>query len=64
VNEAAVSAMMGRDRVRDHERAGTQVLTATDSSCLMHLDGILRREKVPIKTMHIAEILAGREVPA
>lgn len=64
VNEAAVSAMMGRDRVADHEQAGTEVLTATDMSCLMHLDGIIRRKKLPIKVMHIAEILAGAQLPA
>lgn len=64
VNEAAVSGMMGRDRVADHEQAGTEVLTATDMSCLMHLDGIIRRKKLPIKIMHIAEILAGCQVPA
>jgi L-lactate dehydrogenase complex protein LldE len=64
VNQADVSAMMGRDRVADHQRAGTEVLTATDMSCLMHLDGIIRRRKVDIKIMHVAEILAGNEIPA
>jgi L-lactate dehydrogenase complex protein LldE len=63
VNEARVSAMMGRDRVADHQQAGTEVLTATDMSCLMHLDGVIRRRKIDMKTMHIAEILAGYEIP-
>ena len=61
VNEAAVSAMMGQDRVRDHEQAGAEVLTANDMSCLMHLDGLIRREGKPIRVMHVAEILAGAE---
>ena len=43
VSEEAVSCMMGRDRVADHERAGTEVLTSTDMSCLMHLEGLIRR---------------------
>jgi len=58
VSEAAVSTMMGQDRVADHLQAGTQVLTAGDMSCLMHLDGIIRRKSLPIKVMHFAEILA------
>ncbi|MBI3863975.1 MAG: (Fe-S)-binding protein [Planctomycetia bacterium] len=62
VAEEAVSCMMGRDRIFDHERAGTQVLTALDMSCLMHLDGLLRRDKKTMRVMHVAEILAGREV--
>ena len=59
VAEEAVSSMMGSDRVHDHERAGTDVLTAADMSCLMHLEGLIRRQKKPIRVMHVAEILAG-----
>ena len=62
VNEEAVSCMMGEDRIFDHEQAGTQVLTANDMSCLMHLEGLIRRQQKPIRVMHIAEILAGRPV--
>lgn len=58
VTEEAVSCMMGHDRVIDHERAGTEVLTGVDMSCLMHLDGIIRRENKRIRIQHIAEILA------
>ncbi|HZZ73485.1 MAG TPA: (Fe-S)-binding protein [Pirellulales bacterium] len=63
VNEEAVSCMMGLDRLHDHEQAGTQVLTANDMSCLMHLQGLILRQKKSIKVMHLAQILAGREVP-
>jgi len=62
VAEEAVSCMMGRDRIFDHERAGTEVLTALDMSCLMHLDGLIRRDGKKMRVMHIAEILAGRAV--
>lgn len=61
VNEEAVSCMMGLDRIADHEQAGTDVMTANDMSCLMHLQGLLRRQKKPIRVMHVAEILAGDE---
>lgn len=58
VAEEAVSCMMGDDRVNDHMNAGTEVLTAGDMSCLMHLEGIIRRRKVPMRVMHFAEIMA------
>jgi L-lactate dehydrogenase complex protein LldE len=58
VSEEAVSCMMGLDRIADHEQAGAEVLTSTDMSCLMHLDGLIRRQKKAIRVMHIAEILA------
>lgn len=61
VGEEAVSCLMGQDRIRDHEQAGTDVLTAVDMSCLMHLDGLIRRDKKPIRVMHVAELLDEAE---
>ncbi len=58
VNEEAVSCMMGNDRIHDHEHAGTEVLTAADMSCLMHLNGLIRRGQKPLRVMHVAEIIA------
>lgn len=59
VNEEAVSSLMGRDRIADHVQGGAEVITGFDVSCLMHLEGIIRREKMPIRVMHVAEILEG-----
>ncbi|HEX6260415.1 MAG TPA: (Fe-S)-binding protein [Woeseiaceae bacterium] len=64
VQEEAVSCLMGRDRVADHQQAGTEVLTAADMSCLMHLQGLIRRSGQSMRVMHIAQILAGRTVPS
>jgi L-lactate dehydrogenase complex protein LldE len=63
VNEEAVSCMMGLDRVADHETAGSEIITASDMSCLMHLEGLIRRQKKPLRVMHIAEILAEAMTP-
>jgi L-lactate dehydrogenase complex protein LldE len=57
VSEEAVSSKMGKDRVVDHLKNGAEYITACDMSCLMHLEGIARREKSPVKVIHIAEIL-------
>jgi L-lactate dehydrogenase complex protein LldE len=59
VSEEAVSCMMGQDRVHDHRQAGAEIITANDMSCLMHLEGLIRRQKTPLKVMHIAELLAA-----
>jgi L-lactate dehydrogenase complex protein LldE len=60
VSEEAISCMMGRDRIHDHLQAGAEVLTAADMSCLMHLEGLIRRDGTPLRVMHVAQILAGR----
>ena len=64
VTEEAVSCMMGRDRIHDHKQAGAEVVTAGDMSCLMHLDGLIRRDGDALPVMHIAQILAGRPLPS
>ena len=57
VDEQAVSCLMGRDRIEDHARAGAEVIAGYDMSCLMHLDGLIRRAGRPQRVMHVAEIL-------
>jgi L-lactate dehydrogenase complex protein LldE len=57
VVEEAVSSKMGKDRVDDHIEHGAQYITSADLSCLMHLEGILRRQNSGVKVIHVAEIL-------
>lgn len=57
VFEEAVSVKMGKDRLREHEANEVEYITGGDTSCLMHLEGILKRQGSPVKTIHIAEIL-------
>lgn len=60
VAEEAVSVKMGKDRVADHLRHGAEYITGADMSCLMHMEGILRRNKSNTKVIHIAEILNSK----
>lgn len=57
VSEEAISVKMGKDRIADHRQHGAEVITGGDVSCLMHLEGILKRQRSPVRVMHIAEIL-------
>jgi L-lactate dehydrogenase complex protein LldE len=57
VAEEAVSSKMGKDRVEDHLMNGAEYITAADMSCLMHMEGILKRKNSRVKVLHIAEIL-------
>ena len=49
------------DKVRDHMSTGAEYITGADSSCLMHMQGVIDRERLPIKTLHIVEILTARQ---
>lgn len=59
VFEPAVSAKMGYDKVADQKRAGAEYVVSADSSCLMHQKGCAERLGLPLKYIHIAQVLNG-----
>jgi L-lactate dehydrogenase complex protein LldE len=58
IGEAAVSAKMGRDRLRDYSLHRAEAVVSTDPSCMMHLAGLARAEGNAMPFMHVAELLA------
>lgn len=62
VNEEAISVAMGKDRIKDHMDSNAQVIVGADMSCLMHMQGIISRDKTPIRTLHISQILSGEGI--
>ncbi len=58
ITQEAMSVAMGRARIDEHIEAQSQYITGVDMSCLMHMQGLIDREKLPIKTIYIAQILA------
>ena len=61
VKNADVSVAMGGDKVRHVRDTGAEVLVASDSSCLMHLGGLLSRQQSGVRVAHLAEVLAAQE---
>ena len=59
VTEEAVSVKMGKDRITDHIKHEAEFIVGSDVSCLMHMEGIMKRQGSEIKVKHIAEILNG-----
>ena len=59
VEEPDVSVRMGIDKVKRHADTGAEYVTGPDSSCLMHMQGIARRQKTPIQFIHVVQILAA-----
>jgi L-lactate dehydrogenase complex protein LldE len=58
VKNPDTSVAMGTDKVDAIVASGAEVLASADTSCLMHLGGLLSRRASPLRVMHIAEILA------
>lgn len=59
VFEEPVSARMGYDKVNDHCRAGAEYIVSADMSCMMHQKGCAERLGLPIKFIHVAQVLNG-----
>ncbi len=54
-----ISTAMGEQKVQNAIDSGAEYIVSTEASCLMHLDGYITKQKLPIKTMHIVDILAS-----
>ena len=61
LKNADTSVAMGADKARHVRETGAEVVVAGDNSCLMHIGGLLSRERSGVRVMHLAEILAQTE---
>jgi len=59
VEETAISAQMGRDKVERHIATGAEYVTGPDCSCLMHMAGVAKKQGLKIEFKHVVEILAA-----
>ncbi len=58
VKFAPISAAMGEAKCASALETGADYLVSSDTSCLMHLQGLLDRRRQPMKSLHLAEVLA------
>jgi L-lactate dehydrogenase complex protein LldE len=55
-----LSTAMTRTKIEAIERTGARAVVSLDPSCLMQIQGALSRAGSPIRTLHLAEVLASR----
>ncbi len=55
-----VSGGMARTKIESILRTEADTVVSIDASCLMQLQGAISRAGLPIRTMHLAEVLASR----
>ncbi len=59
VKHPDISTEMVKAKTEGVVKTGAEFVTACDTGCLMNIQGYADREKIPVKTIHLAEILAG-----
>jgi L-lactate dehydrogenase complex protein LldE len=55
----SISLAMADQKVNHAMKTGAEFMISTDLSCLMHLDGYIRHKGLPLKTLHIADVLSN-----
>ncbi|MCB2219990.1 MAG: (Fe-S)-binding protein [Bacteroidetes bacterium] len=59
VKHEAISTAMAEQKVRNAMETEAEYIVSTDSSCLMHQEGYINKHKLPIKVIHLADVLAS-----
>jgi L-lactate dehydrogenase complex protein LldE len=59
VRYPGISGAMVTDKAGFVEKSGAECVIATDAGCLMNIGGCLHRKKSPVRTVHLAEVLAS-----
>ncbi len=55
----SISIGMADQKTRNALATGAEYIISTDLSCLMQLQGYITKNELPLKTMHIADVLAS-----
>src|ERR1700761_3587766 len=64
VKNPDVSIAMLSDKINCIQNSHAEVCTALDNSCLMHINGALSRQRIGVRCLHLAEILASSTLGA
>jgi L-lactate dehydrogenase complex protein LldE len=59
VKHEPISTAMAEQKVGHALTTGAEYIVSTDASCLMHQEGYIKKHKLPLKTMHLIDVLAS-----
>lgn len=54
-----ISVAMTEQKVQHALSTGAEFIISTDSSCLMQMDSYIRKQQLPIKVIHVVDVLAS-----
>jgi len=59
IKNEAISIAMAEQKIQHAIDTKAEYLISTEASCIMHLDSYIKKNNIPLKTIHLAEILAN-----
>jgi L-lactate dehydrogenase complex protein LldE len=61
VKHEAIATAMAERKIDNALKTGAEYIISTEASCLMHMEGYITRNNIPLKVLHIADVLVKRE---
>jgi L-lactate dehydrogenase complex protein LldE len=58
VKNEAISVSMAVQKIENIQATGAEYVISTDYSCLLQLDSVIKKTNLPLKVLHIADVLA------
>lgn len=55
-----ISTAMAEQKIQFAVETGAEYIVSTDSSCLMHQEAYIKKHNIPLKTIHIIDVLAAK----
>ncbi|HRZ97110.1 MAG TPA: (Fe-S)-binding protein, partial [Paludibacter sp.] len=59
VKNSSISVAMAENKVRNALATGAEYIVSTEASCLMNINGYCAKNKLAVKGIHLADILAS-----
>ncbi|MBT3208767.1 MAG: (Fe-S)-binding protein [Bacteroidetes bacterium] len=61
VKHKSISTAMTQQKVENAMKTGAEYIVTTEASCILNIEAYIKKQKLPIKTIHIADILSSFE---
>jgi L-lactate dehydrogenase complex protein LldE len=59
IKHEPISTAMAQQKVDNALETGAEYIVSTDSSCLMQMNGYITKHNLPLKTIHLIDVLAS-----
>ncbi len=59
IKHPSIASAMAERKIKNAQQQQAELIISTDSSCLMHIQSYAHKQEIPIKTMHLADVLAS-----
>ncbi len=55
----SISTAMTEQKVEHAMKTGAEYIVSTEASCIMNIEGYIKKQKLPVKTIHLVDLLAS-----